>query len=84
YQASKAAANFATVDFAKELADEGITVNSVNPGWTATGFGGRDESKPPIPGMQSIQDGAKHVVEMATTSSKDTLTFTETAGPLPW
>lgn len=84
YQASKAAANFATVDFAKELGDEGITVNSVNPGWTATGFGGRDESKPAIPGMQSIQEGAAQVVKMATTRSKQTLTFTETAGPLPW
>lgn len=84
YQASKAAANFATVDFAKELGSEGITVNSVNPGWTATGFGGRDESKPAIPGMQSIQEGAAQVVKMATTSSRKTLTFTENAGQLPW
>lgn len=84
YQASKAAANFATVDFAKELEDDHITVNSVNPGWTATGFGGRDESQPPIPGMQSIDAGAAQVIKMATTSSKATGTFTETAGPLPW
>jgi NAD(P)-dependent dehydrogenase (short-subunit alcohol dehydrogenase family) len=31
YQASKAAVNFATISFAKELAPDGITVNYVNP-----------------------------------------------------
>ncbi|WDF83727.1 SDR family NAD(P)-dependent oxidoreductase [Lacticaseibacillus pabuli] len=84
YQASKAAANFATVDFAKELADEGITVNSVNPGWTATGFGGRDESKPAIPGMQSVAEGAAQIIKLALSTDQTTGTFTENAGKLPW
>ncbi len=43
YQSSKASVNFATIIFSKELATDDITVNSVNPGWTATGFGGRPE-----------------------------------------
>lgn len=84
YQASKAAVNFATISFAKELAPDGITVNSVNPGWTATGFGGRDESQPAIPGMQSPAEGATQVINLALTDSPATGKFTETAGTLPW
>lgn len=86
YQSSKAAVNFFTVDLSKELADEGITVNSVNPGWTATEFGGRPKDAPKIPGMQDPATGAAQVVKMASLprGDKTTGTFTELAGKLPW
>lgn len=84
YQASKAAANFATISFSKELAAEGIPVNSVNPGWTATSFGGRDPASAPIPGMQDVATGAAHVIAVASATDDVTGTFTENAGTLPW
>lgn len=65
YQASKASVNFFTINLSKELADSNITVNSVNPGWTATGFGGRPMSMPKIPGMQDVEEGAAQVIKMA-------------------
>jgi len=86
YQSSKAAVNFATIIFSKELAADGITVNSVNPGWTATGFGGRPEDAPKLEGMQDVATGAAQVIKMASLPLDDitTGTFTENAGTLPW
>ncbi|WP_155287629.1 SDR family oxidoreductase [Lacticaseibacillus zhaodongensis] len=86
YQSSKAAVNFFTVDLSKELADEGITVNSVNPGWTATEFGGRPKDAPKIPGMQDIADGARQSIKMASLPREDktTGTFSEFEGQMPW
>ncbi|MCH5461818.1 SDR family NAD(P)-dependent oxidoreductase [Lactobacillus sp. LC28-10] len=86
YQSSKASVNFATIIFSKELADEGITVNSVNPGWTATGFGGRPEDAPVPTGMQDVAIGAAQIIKMASLPMDDTTTgtFTENAGTLPW
>ncbi|GAX05025.1 carbonyl reductase [Secundilactobacillus pentosiphilus] len=86
YQSSKASVNFATIIFSKELADEGITVNSVNPGWTATGFGGRPEDAPAPAGMQDVATGAAQIIKMASLPMNDatTGTFTENAGKLPW
>ena len=86
YQSSKAAVNFATIIFSKELAADGITVNSVNPGWTATGFGGRPEDAPKLEGMQDVATGAAQVIKMASLplDDKTTGTFTENAGTLPW
>lgn len=86
YQASKAAVNFFTIDLSKELKDSNITVNSVNPGWTATEFGGRPKDTPKIPGMQDVTTGAAQVIKMASLPKEDqtTGTFTENAGTLPW
>ena len=42
YQASKIALNAATALFAKELRQDGITVNSVCPGWVMTDMGHED------------------------------------------
>ncbi|QEA31067.1 SDR family oxidoreductase [Secundilactobacillus malefermentans] len=85
YQSSKAAVNFATICFSKELADTNITVNSVNPGWTATGFGGRPADALKIPGMQEVEEGAARVVAMASDPNNEvTGTFTENEGTLPW
>ncbi len=85
YQSSKAAVNFATITFAKELADTNITVNSVNPGWTATAFGGRDTKQPVPDGMQTVQEGARQIVKLASDPRNDLNgTFTENDGSLPW
>lgn len=85
YQSSKAAVNFVTIDLSKELKEFGITVNSVNPGWTATGFGGRSIDSPKIPGMQDVEEGAARVVKLASDpEDKTTGTFTENEGTLPW
>ncbi|PIO84154.1 carbonyl reductase [Loigolactobacillus backii] len=85
YQASKAAVNFVTISLSKELRDENISVNSVNPGWTATEFGGRPLDSPKIPGMQSVEEGAARIVAIASDPDNSTTgTFTENAGTLPW
>lgn len=85
YQSSKAAVNFATITFAKELADTNITVNSVNPGWTATSFGGRDTNQPAPAGMQSVQEGAQPIIKLASDARNELNgTFTENDGSLPW
>ena len=42
YQASKIALNAATALFAKELSDDGVTVNSACPGWVMTDMGHDD------------------------------------------
>jgi NAD(P)-dependent dehydrogenase (short-subunit alcohol dehydrogenase family) len=51
YCASKAALNMFTVQLAFELKDQGIAVNSVNPGFTATDLNGHR-------GQQSVEEGA--------------------------
>lgn len=85
YQSSKAAVNFATITFAKELKDTHITVNSVNPGWTATSFGGRDVSQPVPQGMQSVHQGAQQIIKLASDPANELNgTFTENEGTLPW
>lgn len=79
YQASKVAVNFATIDFAKELAKYQIKVNSVNPGWTRTDFGGNRS------GEQTVAQGAAQIVKLASDTGPDlNMSFTENAGRLPW
>lgn len=85
YQASKAAVNFATICFSKELAASGITVNSVNPGWTATEFGGRPKDAAKLPGMPDVSQGAARIVALASSGDqKTTGTFSDQSGELPW
>lgn len=59
YQASKTALNAITSQFARELRDTSIKVNSVCPGWVNSGAPGT-ESAP-----RTVQQGAKILVEMA-------------------
>ncbi len=85
YGASKAAVNFETVCFSKALKDDGIAVNSVNPGFSDTAFGGRNTNDPKPAGMQTADEGAAQIIKMASRSPQtDTATFTENAGMLPW
>ena len=83
YSASKAATNFITVAFAKELAGTGITVNSVNPGMTATDLINKKAFEQN--GAKTPEQGAARCIELA--SSEDntlTGTFTQDTGVLPW
>lgn len=77
YQSSKAALNAATITLAKELAP--IRVNSVNPGYTHTDFGGGNS------GGHSPSVGAEPIVSLASEpDSTQTSTFMGKDGPLPW
>ena len=83
YSASKAATNFITVAFAKELAGTNVTVNSVNPGMTATDLINKKAFE--ANGAKTPEQGAARAIELA--SSEDntlTGTFTQDSGPLPW
>ena len=83
YSASKAATNFITVAFAKELAGTNVTVNSVNPGMTATDLINKKAFE--ANGAKSPEQGAARAIELAL-SEDNTLTgtFTQDSGPLPW
>jgi NAD(P)-dependent dehydrogenase (short-subunit alcohol dehydrogenase family) len=78
YNASKAALNMLTVQYAKGLPD--IRVNAVEPGLTATDLHGlRGE------GVHPVEDGAEIIVRLATTGpAGPTGTFSDVSGPLPW
>lgn len=58
YSLSKAALNALTIMFANHLQGDGILVNAVGPGWTATDMGGR--------GGRPVAEGAAGVVWAAT------------------
>lgn len=58
YSASKSALNMLTVKLAKELMPEGIKVNAINPGYTATDLNGNA-------GYRTAEDAAKVVVALA-------------------
>ena len=76
YGVSKAALNALTVKFASELRDEGVLVNAVCPGYTAT----RPDS-----GGRPIEEGAAAIV-WATNLPDDGPTggFFRDGEPLPW
>jgi NAD(P)-dependent dehydrogenase (short-subunit alcohol dehydrogenase family) len=77
YCTSKAALNMFTVQLAFELKNDGIAVNSVNPGYTATDM---NENR----GHQSVGEGAAEVVRLALLEHGPTGGFFETAGSIPW
>jgi NAD(P)-dependent dehydrogenase (short-subunit alcohol dehydrogenase family) len=77
YCASKAALNMFTVQLAFELKDQGITVNSVNPGFTATGLNGHR-------GQRTVEEGAAEIVRMALQEHGPSGKFLETGGELIW
>ncbi|HEX4004078.1 MAG TPA: SDR family oxidoreductase [Candidatus Acidoferrales bacterium] len=77
YSSSKAALNMFTVQLAFELKNEGIAVNSVGPGYTATDL---NEHK----GHQTVEQGAAEIVRLALLEQGPTGGYFETAGSIPW
>jgi NAD(P)-dependent dehydrogenase (short-subunit alcohol dehydrogenase family) len=77
YCASKAALNMFTVQLAFELRGEGITVNSVNPGFIATDLNAHR-------GQQSVVQGAAEVVRVALQEHGPSGKFLESGGELVW
>jgi NAD(P)-dependent dehydrogenase (short-subunit alcohol dehydrogenase family) len=76
YAVTKAALNALTRNFAAELKAEGILVNAVCPGWTATDMGG---------GGRPIGEGARGIVWAATLPPEGpTGGFFRDGRPLPW
>ena len=58
YTSSKSALNAVTIAFAKELREDGISVNAVDPGYTATDFNGHS-------GYRSVDQAAAGIVWLA-------------------
>ena len=78
YGSSKAALNFITVAFAKELAPRGIKVNAAAPGYTATDLNQHR-------GHRTVQQAAEIIVRLATLDAEGpTGGFFDDAGPVPW
>lgn len=77
YCASKAALNMFTTQLAAELRADGIAVNSVNPGYTATDLNGHT-------GSQTVEEGADAIVRLALQESPPTGRFLEIGGEIPW
>ncbi|GAA5145585.1 SDR family oxidoreductase [Pseudonocardia eucalypti] len=77
YHVSKAALNALTLTMAGDLRREGILVNAVCPGWTATDMGG--------PGGRPVSDGAASIrYAMDLPDGGPTGTFTRDGRPVPW
>ncbi|MFD1440378.1 MULTISPECIES: SDR family NAD(P)-dependent oxidoreductase [Lacticaseibacillus] len=83
YQASKTAVNALTMGYAKEFAGTHITVNSVNPGMTATDLVNKKAFE--ANGAQSVEAGAKAATDLALAKSNDVNgEFLEAAGKIAW
>ena len=77
YCASKAALNMFTVQLAFELNDQGIAVNSVNPGFTSTDLNAHR-------GQQTVEEGAAEIVRVALQEHGPSGKFLESGGELVW
>jgi NAD(P)-dependent dehydrogenase (short-subunit alcohol dehydrogenase family) len=77
YCASKAALNMFTVQLAFELKEQGIAVNSVNPGFTATDLNAHR-------GQQTVEEGAAEIVRVALQERGPSGEFLESGGELVW
>lgn len=76
YPASKSAVNMITVQFAKQFPT--MRVNAVEPGYTDTDLNGHT-------GTQTVEEGARIIVEMAQTPSDGpTGGYFSAHGPVPW
>jgi NAD(P)-dependent dehydrogenase (short-subunit alcohol dehydrogenase family) len=81
YPVSKTALNMLTIQYAKALAPDGILVNAVAPGATATDF----TIGLPFPLTRTAEQGAEVVMRMATLGyDGPTGGFFNDAGPVPW
>ena len=88
YRSSKAALNMVTVQFAYELRDTPIKVNSANPGAVATDLTGKGNAARLVnrPGFSSPQEGARIIVQLATLEADGPTGgfFDFKLGALPW
>lgn len=79
YDASKAAVNILSVNYARILQEVGGTANAVCPGLVSTGFIGYHSSG------TSVEVGAQRIVELATGGEDGPNgTFSDKDGPLGW
>lgn len=77
YAASKTALNAITLAFAIDLEPEGIKVNAVSPGFTATALNN-------FQGVESVEEGSREPVRVALETDGPTATFTGPDGVTPW
>ncbi|MBL8233318.1 MAG: SDR family oxidoreductase [Bryobacterales bacterium] len=77
YHLSKAALNMWTVISAHQLRSEGISVNSICPGWVRTDMGTAAAPK-------SVEQGAAIIVKLATESNPPTGGFYNDSGSVEW
>ena len=88
YRSSKAALNMATVQFANELRNTSVKVNSANPGLTATDLlaKGNEERFAGRPGFKTPDEGARVIVKLATLPDDGPTGgfFDHTQDVLPW
>ncbi len=77
YNSSKSALNGLTVAFAKDLAGDRISVNSVCPGWVKTDLG--SDAAP-----RTVEQGAAIAVKLATMDDPPTGKYLDDAGEIPW
>lgn len=77
YQASKAAVNSLTVSYADSLRVQGIKVNAICPGYTAT-----DATN--FMGTRTTEQAATIAIDLALREDCPTGTFVNDQGPLPW
>ena len=77
YNSSKTALNGLTLAFAKELAGDRITVNSVCPGWVKTDMG--SDAAP-----RSVEQGAAIAVKLATMENPPTGKYLDDEGEIRW
>lgn len=78
YNSSKTALNALTVQFAKELSDTSIKINSACPGWVKTDLGSDQAPR-------TVDKGARIIVELATLSEEaPSGGFFDENGVVPW
>lgn len=77
YNSSKTALNALTLALAKDLAADGISVNSVCPGWVKTEMG--SDAAP-----RTVEQGAAIAVKLATMDVPPTCKYLDDAGEIPW
>jgi NAD(P)-dependent dehydrogenase (short-subunit alcohol dehydrogenase family) len=77
YNSSKTALNALTVSLAKDLANEGINVNSICPGWVKTDMG--TDAAP-----RTVEQGANIIVKLASMEKLPTGKFFDDNREIPW
>ncbi|GIJ45261.1 short-chain dehydrogenase [Virgisporangium aliadipatigenens] len=80
YPVSKTALNMLTVQYAKSLGPDGITVNAIAPGPCGTDFATALGMELP----RTAAEGAAIIVKLATQAERPTAGFHDDNGPVPW